>query len=151
MKKVMNILLIILVVLFGVYSVMSTLAMVERTRDYNEVVDKYSNVVDDYKLLYDKYSNTMNTTQVSQILIESVVHNISDVAECGIFNEVLYVCLPNFDDVKNKVEEHYQYISLLLEQYDYKSCVITVVDESGKCLYGWTLLSNGENYSFLSE
>lgn len=151
-KSKVIIILSICVVLLGIYSIITTVAMVERTREYDELADKYNDAVDDYKSLSQEHSeDVLEEVFATPVVIESIASSIDDNAAVNVVDDVVYMYVPYSKDVKDKVEEYAWGIPSSLKNYDYKSCIITVVDDEGKCTHGWTILTNGETYAFLSE
>ena len=158
--KVVIIILSVLLTIFVLYGVMTTFAIRETKSEmsdlkikYNYAVDKYSDVVDDYKELSENYQNEiLDKVYSSPAVLVAIAQNIDNDATIDVINDsIVYMYVPYSSDIIEKVKKYVGLIPTALNTYGYKSCIIVVVDETGKCEFGWTILQNKDSYAFLSE
>ncbi len=152
--KIAIIVMSVLLAAFVLYGVVSTVAVREAFTESAEWKSKYNEVVKNYKEVSDKYiDKALENVNSSPVVLESVAKSIDDNAEVSAIGRVVYMYVPCSTDVmevKGNVEKYVTYISSALKM-DYDSCIIIAVNETGKCLGGWTILQNGDNYAFVSE
>lgn len=133
--------------------------------EYNDLVTKYDDlkakydklnedhfdICNSYKDLYARYNEAVADDMAISISLQAIARVLDDNASIVIFDErVIHIMVSYFDGVKEKVEEFYPMIVTDLKTDGYESCIVSVIDGAGKCLYGWTIYANGENDPFLS-
>ena len=152
-RKVVIIILSVLLTIFVLYGVMTTFAIRETISEMSDLKIKYNDVVDDYKELSENYQNKiLDEAYASPVVIEAIALNIDSKAKVDVINDsIVYMYVPYSSDIIEKVKEYVGFIPTSLKTYGYKSCIIVVVDETGKCEFGWTILQNKDSYAFLSE
>lgn len=152
-RKVVIIILSVLLTIFVLYGVMTTFAIRETKSEMSDLKIKYSAVVDDYKELSENYQNKiLDEVYSSPVVIEAIAQNIDSKAKVDVINDsIVYMYVPYSSDIIEKVKKYVGLIPTSLKTYGYKSCIIVVVDETGKCEFGWTILQNKDSYAFLSE
>ena len=151
--KVAIIILSISLTIFVLYGVMTTLVIRETKSEISDLKIKYNEVVDDYKVLSENYQNEiLDKAYSSPVVLEAIARSIDDKAKISVIDgSIVYMYVPYSSDVKSNVEKFAWSIPLTLENNNYTSCIITAVDDAGKCVYGWTILQNSDSYAFLSE
>lgn len=144
MKK-SGIIMGILIIILSAYSVLSTVAMVQRTNEYDKITKAYNELL---------VENLYEDNDYSLITLEASAHCIDEGAKITRVDNVVYMyvpCTTNIMDVKSNVEKFLFSIPPVLEKNELDSCVITVIDANGKCLGGWTVLKNGDTNAFLGK
>ena len=150
--KIAVICLSILFILSVLYGVMTTFVIREALIESSMWETKYNEVVDDYKELSEKYQNgVLNDIRSLPIVLDATARCIDDKAKVGIVDKVVYMYVPYSSDVKSKIESYAWSIPSALKNDNYSSCIITVIDDMGKCVYGWTILPNSDTYAFVSK
>lgn len=148
-QKVIVIILSVLLGIFVLYGVMATFAIRESMSEVSQLETKYSEVIDDYKELSNKHQDNVYSVP---IVLDTIARSIDEKATVNVIdNNVVSIYVPYSSGVKDKVEQYIWGIPTTLENDGYNSCIITVIDNDGKCVFGWTILSNGKTYAFLSE
>ena len=152
-SKIVNVVVAVLLVAVVLYGIVVTVAIRETMIESSELKTKYDEVVKDYKEVSEQYSKEVIDKAFSiPIVLEATAQSIDKKGKVSIINdETVYMRLPYVDNIKDRVEEYVWAIIRELKQKDYKSCVITVIDDHGKCVYGWSILQNGDTYTFISE
>ena len=148
--KIVSIILSVVLLLFIIYGVVATMAVNEVRNEWSV---KYSELSDDYKEVSEKYQELLSEqVNVEHIITQSIISTIDENASFSLYDEsVLNVVVSESADIKDKVSENLYMIKGILSEYDYKSCVISVIDSDGKCSFGWTVLPSGESFVFMSE
>ena len=150
--KVSIIVLAVLLVVSVVYGVVATIGVRDALNDASEWEMMHGEVLGNYKELSKKYETLVEKDLSTPPVIKAIANLIDDNASITTYNEsVVNIVVSETADIKSKVEEQLIFIKSSLNTYKYKSCVISVVDTNGKCVYGWTVLANGTSYAFLSE
>lgn len=153
--RVVTIILSVLLLVAIAYVVLVTIAANETidgwSVKYDEVAGKYSDAIENYKELYDKYKEMVEDDLSTPIVVSTIAKQIDENAVVSVFDErVVHIIVPYSDNIKDKVEEVAWMLPSSLGTYEYESCIITVVDETGKCAQGWTICETGETDYFIS-
>lgn len=118
---------------------------------YDDLLGKYSNVVDLYGELSEKYEAEIMDNLSTPVVITAIAKSIDDNAVITIYNEkIAHVMVSYSAGIKEKVEEFYWMIPSALSTEGYESLIISAIDETGKCVCGWTIYETGENDPFVS-
>lgn len=151
-SRVIVIVLSVLLALFALYGVVATFAVREAMQNNDTLEATYGEVAERYKELVGKYEKQVyEDIESNPVILTALAHSIDDNAKISVIDDIVYMHIPYTNDVKSKVAPFVSSIETELKNKDYSSCVITVVDEIGKCVFGWTILPNGESHAFLSK
>ena len=126
---------------------------------YDELETKYDTLNEDYfymcnayKSLYAQYNEIVADDAAISVSIKAIASVIDENSHIAIFDgRVIHIMVSYFEGVKEKVEEFYPMIVTDLTKDGYESCIVSVIDEDGKCLYGWTIYKTGESDPLLSR
>ena len=159
MSKVKSIILTILLVasiLYGLFLTVIVMAAVgsysDLSAEHDELTEKYNEVFADYKDLYSRYTEAIKDDLSVPVVIRGIAKSIDENSVVTTFDErVVHIIVSYSADINDRVKEYYAMIPSALRTSEYESLIISVVDETGKCVYGWTILSNGDNYPFVGE
>ena len=122
------------------------------TEKYNDILSKYNEVVTDYKDLFERYKNEIAENLAIPASTSAIANLISEDSLVTVFDErVVHITVPYSTDIKDTVEKYVTMIPSSIGSYEYESCIISVVDEMGKCVYGWTIYETGDTDTFISE
>jgi hypothetical protein len=118
---------------------------------YEELEVKYNECFTNYKELYEKYKSEIEEDLVIPIVIQSIANLIDEKAVVSIFDEkVVNIIVSYSKDITERVGEYAGMIPSALKTSGYDSCVISVIDASGKCVCGWTIYKTAEIDTFVS-
>ena len=153
-SKIIIVSLCLVIIGLGWYGVTSAMTKGDIEKKYEELTNKYDTVVNDYKELSNTYQDKLlNDAYSSPIVLEATASLIDNKAKVTVIDKVAYMYVPCPNDilaVKNKVEPYVGYIPGAIDD-EYDSCIITAIDDSGKCVGGWTVLATGETIPFVSK
>lgn len=150
--KIIAIVLLVLFVLAILYGGLTTIAFVACDREYTKIVSKYNEVIEDYKDLSGRYTETITEDLVITPVVESLARGIDESSTVSLTSDsVVHIAVPDSSDMRARLEEKIMFFPAALTSGEYKSCIITIVDDNGKCTQGLTVFPDGKNYAFLSE
>lgn len=154
--RVITIILSVLLLIAIAYVVFVTIVANEAidgwSVKYDEVVGKYSDAIENYKELYEKYKNEIAEKMAIPAPASAIANLIDEDSLITVFDErVIHITVPYTTDIKDTVEGYVAMIPSLISVYGYESCIISVVDETGKCVCGWTIYETGDTDTFMSE
>lgn len=113
---------------------------------------QYDELFANYKDLYERYEGEIEDELSIPVVVSTMAKQIDKNAVVTVFDEkVVHIMVSYATDIKNRVEEYVGLIPSTLGTYEYESCIISVVDDTGKCVYGWTIWEKGEIDTFVSE
>ena len=155
-KSIILTILLIISILYGIFFTIATVAIwesyFELSDEHDTLSENYSEVVESYKELHGKYSEVIEDDLSIPVVIQGIAKSIGENAVVTKFDErVIHIIVSYSTDIKDKVEESYHFITSALRTSGYESCVISVVDENGKCVYGWTVFDTGDYNPFVSD
>lgn len=128
--------------------------------EYDEVVaeneELKQSLTEMRMLLLEYYDGNNSPVETKDIAFEGIARCFSENSICTILSDdLIQITIPQegktVEEIKGTIEEYVATIPIALQNSEFKSCLILVVDDDGVCLWGYTIKSDGSSSVFISE